>query len=193
MTTTLHDDEALAEEEEPHMKQVLHTIDLSNIDDEENHSISVVIDKDNNNNNSNEEEETIVIQKDTPIPWKPLTIVLFIFIADALSGTTLGPYITDLIMYMGLVPDGDKKKIGRYAGMISTSYYVAQAFSAYFWGLLSDKYGRRPILLMGILGSTFASLSFGFSTTLYWALFSRFSYGLLNGNLGVYKTYLVCI
>lgn len=46
---------------------------------------------------------------------------------------------------------------------------------------MSDRYGRRPILLFGLIGSTIACLFFGLSKSLIWAITSRSMCGLLNG------------
>jgi len=146
-------------------------------------SISLILEEE-------QEPNAKAVKADTPLPWGPLLIVLFIFLADSFNQTTLGPYISDMIIHMGLVPDGDKRKVGRYSGLLATCYYVAQFFSAYFWGMASDRYGRRPILLCGIIGASISSLMFGLSSSFWWALMSRSLYGILNGNLGVYKTYL---
>jgi MFS family permease len=53
---------------------------------------------------------------------------------------------------------------------------------------LSDLYGRKPIVLCGLLGTIAASLVFGFSTTFIQALIARTAAGLLNGNIGVIRT-----
>lgn len=58
------------------------------------------------------------------------------------------------------------------------------------WGVFSDKYGRRSALLCGLIGTIGSSLLFGFSSNFWLAVFSRFLWGLLNGNLGVAKTYM---
>lgn len=59
-----------------------------------------------------------------------------------------------------------------------------------FWGWLSDKKGRRPILLLGLVGNIITMLLFGMSQNLTMAICSRLFSGLLNGNIGVAKTYL---
>lgn len=56
------------------------------------------------------------------------------------------------------------------------------------WGRLSDSYGRKPIVLMGLLGTVSATLVFGFSTSFTQALLARTAAGLLNGNVGVIRT-----
>lgn len=160
--------------------------------------------KDTNIDHSTKEEENVEEQSspekeheeirtrpvETPLPWKPLCIVLLMFIADSFAFTALAPYITNMVIFLALVPDGDKRKIGTWAGIIGSSYYVTQFFSAPIWGALSDRYGRRPVLLLGITGGIFSTLMFGFSTSIYLAIFSRTLYGLVNGNLGTFKVYL---
>lgn len=53
---------------------------------------------------------------------------------------------------------------------------------SYAWGVLSDKYGRRPVLLCGLIGSAASGLLLGVSTTIWWAIGVRFLNGLLNGS-----------
>jgi len=55
---------------------------------------------------------------------------------------------------------------------------------------MSDIYGRRPILLVGACGALLSTIMFGFSFNYPFAIFARFLNGLLNGNIGVAKTYL---
>ena len=60
----------------------------------------------------------------------------------------------------------------------------------YIWGHVSDSLGRRPVLLMGMLGSTFSVFIFGTATTYVQCISGRFLSGLLNGNAAIVKTYL---
>ena len=53
------------------------------------------------------------------------------------------------------------------------------------WGYLSDRYGRRPVLLFGPLGLAVAMLSFGMSTTFWPLVVSRCLQGVFNGNIGL--------
>lgn len=85
---------------------------------------------------------------------------------------------------------GDKARLGTYAGLLGSSFYVGQLISSFIWGRLSDRYGRRPILLAGAFFTFAAVQAFGFSTNYYYALVTRLLAGALNGNLGVIKTYL---
>lgn len=61
---------------------------------------------------------------------------------------------------------------------------------SFLWGWVSDKLGRRPILLFGVLATVATELLFGFSQNFVWAILARLLWGLLNGNIGVAKTYI---
>ncbi len=50
-----------------------------------------------------------------------------------------------------------------------------------FWGRLSDKIGRKPVLMIGLAGTALSVLIFGFSPNLTTALLARALGGLLNG------------
>ena len=84
----------------------------------------------------------------------------------------------------------DEKNIGYYVGFIASSFSLAQLFTAMWWGYLSDKIGRRPVLLIGLIGNSISTCSFGLSNSLLWAVLSRSACGLLNGNIGVAKSVL---
>lgn len=61
---------------------------------------------------------------------------------------------------------------------------MAECVTVLPWGMASDRFGRRPILLLGPLGLTFAMFAFGMSNN-YWSLVViRFCQGALNGNIG---------
>lgn len=64
------------------------------------------------------------------------------------------------------------------------------AMSVLPWGFLSDKFGRKPILLVCSLGLATALATFGLSTTYAGLVVSRVSDGLMNGVSGTTKALL---
>src|SRR6266700_7666137 len=58
-------------------------------------------------------------------------------------------------------------------GMIIASFFVAQLISAPLWGRVSDRYGRRPALLIGLGASAAAFFVFGFAHSMKMLVLAR--------------------
>ena len=75
----------------------------------------------------------------------------------------------------------DDRQIAIYAGMITSAFAFAEFSTGVVWGRLSDKIGRKPVLLSGLAGTGLSMLIFGFAPNLPVALLGRALGGLLNG------------
>ena len=75
-------------------------------------------------------------------------------------------------------------------GLLVASYAAAQLMGAPILGRFSDRFGRRPILLLSLLGTLLGFLLLGFANTL-WILFAaRILDGLTGGNISVAQAYI---
>ena len=75
-------------------------------------------------------------------------------------------------------------------GILVASYAAAQLVGAPLLGRLSDRFGRRPILLVSLLGTLLSFLLLGFAKTL-WVLFAaRIFDGITGGNISVAQAYI---
>ena len=75
-------------------------------------------------------------------------------------------------------------------GLLVASYAAAQLVGAPLLGRLSDRFGRRPILLVSLLGTLLSFLLLGFAKTL-WVLFAaRIFDGITGGNISVAQAYI---
>jgi DHA1 family tetracycline resistance protein-like MFS transporter len=72
-------------------------------------------------------------------------------------------------------------------------YAAAQFFAAPLLGALSDRYGRRPVLLLSVLGSAFGYYLFGVGGALWVLLLSRLIDGITGGNLATASAYIADI
>ncbi|KAI8376737.1 major facilitator superfamily domain-containing protein [Choanephora cucurbitarum] len=122
----------------------------------------------------------------TPLPKMQMFVVFLILVSEPLTSTVLFPFI--YFMVKDLLSTGDEKEIGTYAGLITSMFFVAQFFTAISWGKVSDRIGRRPVLLIGLIGNTISSCLFGLSKSLWWAMASRALCGTMNGNGGVARS-----
>ncbi len=74
--------------------------------------------------------------------------------------------------------------------MIISSFFVAQLISAPLWGRVSDHYGRRPALLVGLTAAAAAFLVFGFANSIWLLFLCRIVQGLGGGTTGVLNAYI---
>src|SRR5207253_2551973 len=78
----------------------------------------------------------------------------------------------------------------RQVGLLFASYSVMQLVFAPVLGRLSDKYGRRPVLLVSILGTCAGFLILGFATTLWMLFVGRIIDGISGGNISTAQAYI---
>lgn len=96
------------------------------------------------------------------------------------------PYAYRMIESFNITQDASQ--ISVYAGMLITAFAFAEFMSGMHWGRLSDRIGRKPVLLMGLFGTAVSMIILGFARSLPVAIFARAVGGLLNGNVGVLQT-----
>lgn len=75
-------------------------------------------------------------------------------------------------------------------GALVGSYAAAQFMSAPFLGRLSDRVGRRPVLLISVLGTALSFLILGFARSIEVLFIARILDGLTGGNISVAQAYI---
>lgn len=78
-------------------------------------------------------------------------------------------------------------------GLLMSVYSLMQFLFAPVWGQLSDRYGRRPIILLSLLGSALAHAGFGLSPGLTGLMIARGFAGLFGGNISTAMAYIADI
>ena len=79
---------------------------------------------------------------------------------------------------------------GFIVGLLISAFSVAQLVSAPSWGKVSDRFGRRPAVIVGLLISALAYVVFGLAETLWILLLSRVVQGVGGGTVGVLQAYV---
>lgn len=82
---------------------------------------------------------------------------------------------------------------GLQVGFLISIYSIFQFIFAPYWGRLSDSFGRKPILLIGLLGVGLAHVWFAFSTSIFHLFVSRALAGFFGGNIVVATAYIADI
>jgi DHA1 family tetracycline resistance protein-like MFS transporter len=114
---------------------------------------------------------------------KPLIIIFITMFIDLIGFGVAIP----------VLPDYAKTEFGASPftiGWLIASYSIMQFISTPFLGQLSDKYGRRPILLFSLLGTSVAALITGLATALPVLFFGRIFDGFTGGNISTAQAYI---
>ncbi|POR34654.1 Putative membrane protein [Tolypocladium paradoxum] len=121
-----------------------------------------------------------------PFPAQQLLVLACCRICEPIAFMSIFPYIYYMIEDFHITDDSSK--IAVYAGMVTSAFTLAEFSTGVIWGRLSDKIGRKPVIITGLVGTALSVLVFGFAPSLPVALFARALGGLLNGNIGVVQT-----
>src|SRR4051812_15775892 len=97
-----------------------------------------------------------------------------------------------LLMIIPLLPFYAREMGGGalVVAILMGAFTAAQLLSAPIWGRFSDKYGRRPALLVGLTAAGIAYLVFAFANSIWLLLLSRLVQGAGGGTVGVIQAYV---
>ena len=121
-----------------------------------------------------------------PFPLRTVGLLLLITLSDSIVITFLMPMVPFMVRNYGVA----EKDVGFSAGSLASAYNLAGLFSGLFWGRISDTYGRRPVLLFGLLSTGATVVWFGLAGSLSSAITARVVGGLLNSNQAVTRAML---
>lgn len=109
-------------------------------------------------------------------------------LAEPLTQTSLQSYM--FYQLKSFNPSQTDDAISSQAGILSAAFTAAQFVTAIAWGRAADSelFGRKKVIIIGLLGTMLSAIGFGFSRTFYSAVFWRVIGGALNGNVGVMRT-----
>lgn len=81
-------------------------------------------------------------------------------------------------------------EVAALIGLLSSLYAFCQFIAAPTLGTLSDRYGRRPLLLLYLLGSVLSYLLFAFGGVVWVFVVSRVLDGLTAGDVSILAAYI---
>ncbi|CAN0839709.1 Protein ZINC INDUCED FACILITATOR-LIKE 1 [Linum grandiflorum] len=121
------------------------------------------------------------------LPIREFLSIWIVVLCTALPISSLFPYLYFMVRDFKIAEK--EEDIGYYAGYIGSSFMFGRALTSVFWGLVADRYGRKPVILFGTSSVVIFNTLFGLSTNFWMAVISRFLLGSLNGLLGPIKAY----
>ncbi|KAA8519302.1 hypothetical protein F0562_013558 [Nyssa sinensis] len=121
------------------------------------------------------------------LPIKELVSIWVVVLCTALPISSLFPFIYFMIRDFHIAER--EEDIGYYAGYVGSSFMFGRALTSVFWGIMADRYGRKPVIIIGTCAVVVFNTLFGLSINFWMAITTRFLLGSLNGLLGPIKAY----
>ena len=118
-------------------------------------------------------------------PTAQLFLLSLVRVAEPIALTSILPYAWKLVVSFNISTESNAPF---YAGILIAAFSLAEACSGMFWGGISDRVGRKPVVIFGCFGTLTSLLLVGFAPNFYVALAGRIIGGALNGNIGVVQT-----
>ncbi|KAL5546913.1 hypothetical protein UlMin_006600 [Ulmus minor] len=126
-------------------------------------------------------------QSDNGVPFKHLFYVFAVGLAAALPISSLFPFLYFMIRDFHIAER--EEDIGYYAGFVGSAFMLGRALTSLLWGMIADRYGRKPVIIFGTAALVIFNTLFGVSTSFWMAVSMRFFLGSLCGVLGPMRAY----
>ena len=114
----------------------------------------------------------------------------FIFITLLIDVTGLGLIIPVLPKLIEQLTGGTISQASQWGGWLTFAYAIMQFFCAPIIGGLSDKYGRRPVLLLSLFGFGIDYLFLAFAPTIWWLFLGRVIAGITGASFTTASAYI---
>ena len=90
---------------------------------------------------------------------------------NAIAFTVIFPFGSKMVQHLGMT--NDRSSTGVWVGILAFTMMGSRVFASPIWGIICDKYGRRPAHICGLVAVILFSLSFGLSSEYWMAVVSR--------------------
>lgn len=119
--------------------------------------------------------------------------LLFIFITLLIDCTGIGIIIPVTPKLIQELIGGDISEASKYGGWLAFAYGIMQFLFSSVLGGLSDRYGRRPVLLISLLGLGIDYIFLAFAPTMFWLFVGRIIAGISGASFTTASAYIADI
>jgi MFS family permease len=126
-------------------------------------------------------------EREGVFPLKDLFLIWLVTITCTLPIQSLFPFLYFMIRDLHIAKQ--TQDIGFYAGFVGASYMFGRAISSTVWGIVADKHGRKPVIVLTLVSIIIFNTLFGLSLNYWMALITRCLLGVMCGYLGPIKAY----
>lgn len=122
---------------------------------------------------------------DKPLPVRQIVALCYARWAEPVAFFSIFPYINQMTQENGQLADTDA---GFYSGLIESLFSLTQMFVMIMWGKAADRFGRKPVLVLSLVGVSFSTVLFGMARTIWQMILFRCLAGLFAGSIVTIRT-----
>ncbi|KAG5033448.1 hypothetical protein JHK85_017430 [Glycine max] len=123
------------------------------------------------------------LEKDVSI--RNLVHIWIVVLCGALPVSSLYPFLYFMVKDFNIA-EGEED-ISAYAGYIGSAFMLGRCLTSMLWGMIADRYGRKPVVIISVISVVIFNILFGLSTSFWMAVITRLFLGCLNGVMGTIK------
>ncbi|GLJ36528.1 hypothetical protein SUGI_0733980 [Cryptomeria japonica] len=122
-------------------------------------------------------------------PLREFFFVGMVVLVNALPISSLFPFLYFMVRDFNIA--SRYEDIAMYAGILGSSFMVGRFLFSVVWGVAADRYGRKPVIIIGAISIIVLNTLFGLSVNYWMAISTRFLLGSFNGLIGTIKAYAI--
>lgn len=122
-----------------------------------------------------------------PLPKWQIFWLCFARMVEPMAFFSIFPYINQMAQRNGNLADTD---VGFYSGLIESLFSLTQALVMIFWGKAADSFGRKPVLVLSLIGVSMTTSVFGMARTLWQMILFRSLAGVFAATIVTIRTML---
>lgn len=123
--------------------------------------------------------------QEKPLPRKQIALLCFARICEPIAFFSIFPFVNQMCVRNSDIPPSDT---GFYSGLIESLFSLTQMLVMIVWGRMADRFGRKPVLVVSLVGVAFATTLFGFAQTIWQMILFRCLAGVFSASVVTIRT-----
>lgn len=120
-----------------------------------------------------------------PLPKFQILLLSYARMMEPIAFFSIFPFLAKMVERNGKLPESD---VGFYSGLIESLFSATQMVVLLFWARLADRIGRKPVLLISLVGMAIGPGLFCLSTTIWEMILYRCLAGIFSGSSLIIRT-----
>ncbi|KAI6084126.1 MFS general substrate transporter [Hypoxylon rubiginosum] len=123
--------------------------------------------------------------EDKPLPKVQIFFLCYARLVEPIAFFSIFPYINQMVQENGNLDEVD---VGFYGGLIESLFSLTQMLVMLAWGRASDRFGRKPVLVLSLVGISACTSVFGLSRSIWQMIALRCAAGVFAGTIVTIRT-----